>query len=99
MNGRVVLNTSKPNNSHVPTPGPDQAVSNREILLFFVETPDPAFTAKEVAKEFEKTRQWADNLLEDLTDSGLLKSKNPGGGSKFYWITEDGKYYLAKTRD
>jgi DNA-binding PadR family transcriptional regulator len=29
----------------------------------------------------------------------LVQSKNPGGRSKFYWVTEQGKQYLHETRE
>jgi predicted transcriptional regulator len=64
-----------------------------------VQSPDPAFTAKEVSDEFEKTRQWADNRLKSLASEGYLESKNPGGRSRFYWVTEEGKEHLRETRD
>lgn len=79
-------------------PGPNKAASNREVLLHFVQHPDPAFTVRELAEEFDKTRQWADNTLKELEAQEFLKSKNPGGGAKFYWVTEAGKKYLADTR-
>jgi DNA-binding MarR family transcriptional regulator len=81
------------------TRGPDPAVSVRDVLSFFVESPDPAFTARELADEFDKTRQWADNRLKQLEDDDLLASKNPGGRARFYWITIAGEQYLAETRD
>jgi DNA-binding MarR family transcriptional regulator len=68
------------------------------VLVFFVESPDPGFTARELGEEFEKTRQWADQRLKQLKDEGLLESKNPGGRSRFYWITTAGEQYLADTR-
>jgi len=80
------------------TRGPDPSVSKREVLEFFVESPDPAFTAQELADEFDKTRQWADQRLKQLKDDGCLESKNPGGRARFYWITTTGEQYLADTR-
>lgn len=79
--------------------GPDPEADTRSLLQFFVESPDPGFTAQEVADEFDKTRQWADNRLDDLVDEGLLDSKNPGGRSKWFWITPAGREYLRETRD
>lgn len=81
------------------TRGPEPSVSIREVLVFFVESPDPAFTAQELADEFEKTRQWADRRLKQLKEDGYLESKNPGGRARFYWITTAGEQYLAETRD
>lgn len=80
--------------------GPSPSIETREILRFFVESPDPGFTANEVADEFDKTRQWADNRLKTVEEEeGYISSKNPGGGAKFYWITTAGKAYLADTRE
>lgn len=78
--------------------GPDPAVSSREILLFMVQSPDPAFTAKEIGDEFDKTRQWGHQQLQKVESSGYVSSKNPGGNSRFYWVTEGGKQYLSETR-
>jgi len=64
-----------------------------------VQSPDPAFVASEVGDEFDMTRQWADKQLKKLEDDGLLKSKNPGQRSRFYWVTDDGHEHLAETRD
>ena len=80
------------------TRGPDPDVSPREILLFMVQSPDPAFTAAEVGDEFGKTRQWADNRLKSLEEDNLLRSKNPGGRSRFYWVSELGMMHLEETR-
>jgi len=79
--------------------GPDPDVSPREILLYMVQSPDPAFTANEIAGEFGKSRQWADNRMKSLEKDEYVQSKNPGGRSRFYWITEKGKEYLRETRD
>jgi predicted transcriptional regulator len=64
-----------------------------------VQSPDPAFVASELGDEFDRTRQWADNQLKNLESEGLLQSKNPGGRSRFYWVTDDGKKYLCESRD
>lgn len=79
--------------------GPSPDVDVRDILLFLVQSPDPAFTAKEVADEFDMSRQWADNRLKSMESDDLLASKNPGGRSRFYWITDDGKEFLHETRN
>lgn len=81
------------------TRGPEPDIAARGILLYMVQSPDPAFTTTEIADEFDKTRQWADIRLEQMENDGLLESKNPGGRSKFYWITEDGQEHLHQTRD
>lgn len=79
--------------------GPDPDVTAREILLFMVQSPDPAFTTTEIAEEFNKSRQWADNRMTQIKADELVQSKNPGGRSKFYWVTEQGKQYLHETRE
>lgn len=79
--------------------GPDPSVTTREILQFFVESPDPGFTATEVGEEFDKSRQWADNRLKSLEDEEYLISKNPGGRARFFWISTAGEQYLAETRE
>jgi predicted transcriptional regulator len=60
--------------------------------------PDPAFTAREIADEFEKTRQWADNRLKQMESDSYLHSKNPGGRARFYWISHEGKERLRDER-
>jgi len=55
--------------------------------------PDRAFTAQEIAEQYDKTRQWGHNQLTSLEDSGHIRSKNPGGRSRFYWVTDAGKRY------
>jgi predicted transcriptional regulator len=63
-----------------------------------VQAPAPAFTAREIGDEFDKTRQWAHQQLQNLEDEGLLESKNPGGNSRFYWVTKAGNEFLSGTR-
>lgn len=81
------------------SPGPDPAATPREILLFMTQSPDPAFTAAEIADEFDKTRQWGDQQLKKLESDDLVQSKNPGGRARFYWITPAGQQHLIDTRD
>ena len=81
------------------TRGPDPEISAVEILRFMVEHPDPAFTAKEVSGQFEKTRQWADNRLKAMEGDSLLESKNPGGRSRFYWPSPEGKQKVWDERE
>jgi predicted transcriptional regulator len=63
-----------------------------------VQNTDPGFTAREIAEEFDKTRQWADNRLKTMADDGLLESKNPGGRARFYWPSRDGLQLLEDER-
>jgi predicted transcriptional regulator len=79
------------------TRGPDPSVSTFELLSFFAESTDPAFTAKEVANKYDKTRQWADRRLKEIASKGYLNSKNPGGRARIYWLTEAGERYLSET--
>jgi predicted HTH transcriptional regulator len=79
--------------------GPDPEVTPAAILRFMVEHPDPGFTAVEVAEEFDKSRQWADNRLKVMVDDGLLHSKNPGGRARWYWPSSAGKELLRESRD
>lgn len=81
------------------TRGPDPDVPARDILQFFEKSSDPGFTAREVADQFDKTRQWADNRLDDLVSAGYLDSKNPGGRSKWFWITPSGLQLLRGNND
>lgn len=78
--------------------GPDPDISAVDILGWMAQHPDPGFTAGEVAEEYDKTRQWADHRLGKMEEDGLLRSKNPGGRSKFYWPTRAGKERLQEER-
>jgi len=60
--------------------------------------PDPGFTAREIANEFNKTRQWADNRLKAMEEEELLHSKNPGGRARFYWPSHEGKQFLRESQ-
>jgi DNA-binding MarR family transcriptional regulator len=81
------------------TRGPDPSVSTLELLSFFAESSDPAFAAKEVANEYDKTRQWGDRRLKEIEEMGYLKSKNPGGRARIYWLTEAGELRLSEEND
>ena len=78
------------------TRGPDPAVSAAEILFVIIREDDPAYTANEIAEEFDRTRQWADNRLKSMEEDGLLESKNPGGRARFYWETDNGTELLME---
>ena len=79
------------------TRGPDPSVSTFELLSFFAESSDPAFAAQEISNEYNKTRQWADRRLKQLESEGYLKSKNPGGRARVYWVTNSGEQYLSES--
>jgi len=76
--------------------GPDRDVPPDKILAYMDEHPDPGFTAREIAENFDKTRQWADKQLRDMENDNLITSKNPGGRSKWYWVTTGGKKLLKQ---
>jgi predicted transcriptional regulator len=79
-------------------PGPDPDVSAVDILRVFVERPDPAFIASEIAAEVGMTTQGARNRLEQLCDDGYLATKQPGERTRLWWLTPAGhRYYSAST--
>ena len=79
--------------------GPDREYSNRDILRYFVQTPDPVLFVSEVAEKFDKSGEWARKRLNELVENGYLNKKKPGRRSVVYWITPEGHSYWAENSD
>jgi predicted transcriptional regulator len=76
-------------------PGPDPQIPTEDILRVFVESPDPAFVAREIAAELDCTPQGARNRLETLVESGWLAAKRPGQRTTIFWLTDKGhRFYF-----
>lgn len=67
-------------------PGRKPTVSDDEILSVFRKSADPVLTASEVAEEFPIGRRAALKRLRALEDSGKLRSKEAGSGSRVWWF-------------
>lgn len=80
-------------------PGPDPEISAVDILSVFVNSPDPAFVAAEVAAELDVTHQGARHQMEKLVDAGYLARKKPGRSTVLYWLTPEGHAYYAENTE
>lgn len=76
-------------------PGPDPEHSAADILQFFVESPDPAFVASEIADRLGSSTQGARNRLDRLVEEGYLGKKEPGARTTLYWLTARGHSHYA----
>lgn len=77
-------------------PGPDPEITAVDILAVFVNSPEPAFVASEVADELDVTLQGARHQMENLVDDGYLKRKKPGRSTVLYWLTPEGHAYYQE---
>jgi len=58
-------------------------------------SPDPAFTAGEVAAELDVTSEGARHQMDRLVDAGYLDKKKAGHRTVLYWETQAGvEYYV-----
>jgi len=64
-------------------------VSDTKILTYMRESDDPAFTAGELAEQFEMTTEGVRNRLQQLIESGDVFSKKPGKRTVIYWARCD----------
>lgn len=76
--------------------GRDKTVSDVEILLLFILTPEPAFMASEFTDAVDMTRQGVLKRLDDLEDQGYLESKK-ASGRRMFWITEEGRQFVSES--
>jgi predicted transcriptional regulator len=79
------------------TRGPDPDHSDAEVLRVFVESPDPALFAVELADKLDMTTQGVYKRLDPLVDDGLLYTKKPGERTRVYWISRDGRIYVQES--
>lgn len=67
-------------------PGRKPTVSDDEILAVFRNSADPVLTSSEVAEELPVGRRAALKRLRAIEDSGELRSKEAGSGSRVWWL-------------
>lgn len=65
--------------------GPNQRVSDVEILEIFRESEDPVLTATEVANHLPIQRRSVYERLVRFEGRGILKSKKVGGRTTVWW--------------
>jgi predicted transcriptional regulator len=75
-------------------PGRKPTVSDNEILRQFMLSPDPFLHPTELTEPLDMSRQGVFKRLKGLEERGLLDSKKTGGTRNF-WITDEGKSYVA----
>jgi predicted ArsR family transcriptional regulator len=80
-------------------PGPDPEHSAEDIIEIFVQSPEPAFVASEIAESLDASTQGARNRLERLVEQGHLAKKSPGARTTMYWLTPQGHRYYATQSD
>ena len=66
-----------------------QTVSDAEILTKMNESSDAAFTAAELASEFEMSTEGMRNRLRQLAASGAVQHKKPGVRTLLWWPAGD----------
>lgn len=77
--------------------GRPPTVTDKEILEFFIESPDPFLTTVEVGELAEMSQQGAYNRLEDLENGGYVRSKSMGN-ARGWWITQAGRELVRNTK-
>jgi len=75
-------------------PGPDERVSEEDILREIALSPDPVVTAAEIAERTDYTRSNVNYRLSNLVESGDVKRKEVGARAVVYWITDAGRKRL-----
>jgi len=67
-----------------------------EILEYMYITPEPAFTAGEIAQEIGYTAEGVRYKLEKMRVAGTVDRKKPGKRTVIYWITKKGRQHYAE---
>jgi len=80
--------------------GPDPKIDAISILRVVLASPDPAFTAGEVAAELGVTSEGARHQMDRLVDAGYLHKKKAGRRTVLYWPTDAGlTHYVEATSE
>jgi len=80
--------------------GPDPTIDAISILRVVLASPDPAFTAGEVAAELGVTSEGARHQMNRLVDDGYLAKKKAGHRTVLYWPTDAGQtHYVEATSE
>ena len=61
-------------------------IRDSEILAFMRRSDDPAFTASEIAGQFDLTDSAARRRLYILADQGEVGFKKPGSRTVLFWL-------------
>ena len=78
--------------------GREETVDDKEILRMFESADDPFLFTGEVADEFGFSNHGISKRLKQLASDGLLNVKR-SGKVPGWWISEDGREYLAGDLD
>jgi predicted transcriptional regulator len=78
------------------TRGPDPEIQTLDILTVFALSTDPAFVPAEIADQLDVTTEGARHRMETLVQQGYLERKKPGQRTVLYWVTDDGRDYVAE---
>lgn len=79
------------------SPGPDPDVSDDELLRMVRLHYEPVTTAQDLVDNLPYSAQNVTNRLNSLAEDGLLRSKQTGGASKVYWLSDAGLDRLAQS--
>ena len=80
--------------------GPDPKIDAISILSIVLASPDPAFTAAEIAGELDVTSEGARHQMNRLVDAGYLEKKKSGHRTVIYWPTQAGlEHYVEATSE
>jgi DNA-binding MarR family transcriptional regulator len=69
--------------------------ADHEILREVALSPGPIATAPDLADRLGMGVSGMNKRLKKLVESGYLKRKEVGASAVVYWLTEEGKEYLA----
>ncbi|MFC7070596.1 MarR family transcriptional regulator [Halobaculum lipolyticum] len=76
--------------------GRKRETSDSEILRAIALSPHPVVVASELSDDVGMSRQGVFSRLQDLEDSGLVRSAMKAS-ARVWWLTEDGRVYLSES--
>ena len=76
--------------------GRSKRVSDEELLLAIVKSPDPIVTAPELSERVDYGTDGVRTRLKELRDDELVKSRDVGARATIWWITPKGRQKLAE---
>ncbi|WP_135304747.1 MarR family winged helix-turn-helix transcriptional regulator [Haloarcula amylovorans] len=77
--------------------GPDQRVSDTDILKEIALSPDPIVTASELTEKLPYSRQRVNQILDGLVENGWIDEREVGARAVVYWLTEEGQNEIARS--
>ncbi|QIO25380.1 MarR family winged helix-turn-helix transcriptional regulator [Haloarcula sp. JP-L23] len=77
--------------------GPDQRVSDDDILKEIALCPDPIVTASELAEKLPYSRQRVNQILDEFVENGWVDEREVGARAIVYWLTPEGQQEIAKS--